>query len=88
MKDWWKDLAKKTQMYADLEDKRLFYAALKAVYKPSHQIQAPLRSSDGSTLLIDKDTIMHRWFQHFSSLFIKQTPSGRVLLTKVPPARK
>ena len=28
-----------------------FYEAPKAVYGPSHQIQAPLHSSDGSTLL-------------------------------------
>ena len=33
-------LAKGTQRYADMGDMRAFYEALKAVYEPSHQIQA------------------------------------------------
>ena len=67
--DWWTDLAKKMQMYADLGDTRSFFEALKARHGPSHQIQAPLRSADGSTLLTDKDAIMLRWSEHFSSHF-------------------
>ena len=67
--DWWTDLSKKMQMYADLGDTRLFFEALKAVHGPSHQIQAPLCSADGYTLLTDKDAIMHCWSKHFSSLF-------------------
>ena len=35
-----------------------FYEALKAVYGPSHQIQAPVRSLDGSTLLSYKEAIL------------------------------
>ncbi|WP_293703513.1 hypothetical protein, partial [Thiolapillus sp.] len=56
--DWWTRLADGTQRYADKGDMRAFYKALKAVYGPSHQIQAPLRSSDGSTLLTDKEAIL------------------------------
>ena len=41
-------------------DMRAFYEALKAVYGPSHQIQAPLRSLDESTLLTDKEAILQR----------------------------
>ena len=48
--DWWTGLAERTQWYADMDDMHAFYEALKAVYGASHQIQAPLRSSDGSTL--------------------------------------
>ena len=47
--DWWTGLAEKTQRHTDMGDMRAFYEALKAVYGPSHQIQAPLHSSDGST---------------------------------------
>ena len=58
--DWWTGLAERTQRYADMGDMRAFYEALKAVYGPSHQIQAPLPSSDGSTLLKDKEaTLQH-----------------------------
>ena len=42
-------LAERTQGYADMGDMRAFYEALKALYGPPHQIQAILRSSDGST---------------------------------------
>ena len=62
---WWTRLAERTQRYADMGDMRTFYEALKAVYGPSHQIQAPLRSSDGSTLLMDKEAILQRWSEHF-----------------------
>ena len=50
-------------------DMRAFYEALKTVYGPSHQIQAPLRSSDGSPLLTDKKAILQRWSEHFEGLF-------------------
>ena len=48
---------------------RAFYEALKAVYGPSHQIQAPLCSSDGSTLLTDKEAILQRQSKHFEGFF-------------------
>ena len=67
-------LAKGTQRYADMGDMRAFYEALKAVYGPSHQIQAPLRSSDGCTLLTDKEAIIQRWSDHFEGL---QRPKHR-----------
>ena len=38
--DWWTALAERTQRYADMGDMRAFYGILKAVYGPSHQIQA------------------------------------------------
>ena len=39
-------------------DMHTFYEALKAVYGPTYQTQAPLRSSDGSILLADKEAIL------------------------------
>ena len=55
-------------------DMPAFDEALKAVYGPSHQLQAPLRSSDGSTLLSDnnKKAILRRWSNHFEVLFSDQ----------------
>ena len=57
-----------------------FYEALKAIYWPSHQIQAPLCSSDGSTLLTDKEAILQRWLEHFSDWHTVQESS----LAKIP----
>ena len=48
---------------------RAFYEALKAVYGLSYQIQAPLSSSDGSTLLTDKEAILQHWSEHFEGFF-------------------
>ena len=84
--DRWTDLAKKMQMYADLGDTRSFFEALKAVPGPSNQIQAPLRSADGSTLLTDKDAIMHRWSEHFSSLFSDKRRVEESSLLRIPQA--
>ena len=33
--DWWTGLAERTKRYADMDDMRAFYEALKAVYGPS-----------------------------------------------------
>ena len=67
--DWWLALAQRTQHYADTGNSRAFYEALRAVYGPTHQIQAPLRSADGSTLLTDKKDILNRWAEHYGTLF-------------------
>ena len=67
--EWWKDLAEKNQLCADTGDYRGFYEALKAVYGPSHQVQSPLRSADGQSLLTDRASILSRWSEHFQTLF-------------------
>ena len=82
--DWWTGLAERTQRYADMGDMRAFYEALKAVYGPSHQIQAPLRSSDGSTLRTDKEAILQRWSEHFEGLFSDQSVVQESPLAKIP----
>ena len=63
--DLWTGLAERTQRYADMGNMRAFYEALKAVYGPTHQIQAPRRSSDGITRLTDKEAILQRWSEYF-----------------------
>ena len=63
---------------------RAFYVARKAVYRPSHQIQAPLRSSDGSTLLTNKEAILQRWSKHFEGLFIDRRTVQMSSPAKIP----
>ena len=65
-------------------DMRAFYEALKAVCGPSHQIQAPVRSSDGSTLLTDKEAILQRWSEHFEGLFSDRRTVQESSLAKIP----
>ena len=65
-------------------DMRAFYEALKGVYGPSYQIQAPLRSSDGSTLLTDKEAILQRWSEHFQCILSDQRTVQELSLAKIP----
>ena len=65
-------------------DMRAFYEALKAVYGPSHQIQAPLHSSDGSILLTDKEAILQHWSEHFLGLFSDWRIVQESSLAKIP----
>ena len=81
--NWWTGLAERTQRYADMGDMRVFYESLKAVYGPSHQTQAPLRSSDGSTLLTDKEAILQRWPEHFEDHFSDQGTVQESSLAKI-----
>ena len=45
--EWWTNLAKRTQRYAELGDYRGFYKALKSVYGLTNQVQSALRSAGG-----------------------------------------
>ena len=65
-------------------DMRAFYEALKGVYGPSHQTQAPLRSLDGSTLLTDKEAILQRWSEHFEGLFSDRRTVQESSPAKIP----
>ena len=82
--DWWTALAERTQRYTDKGDMRAFYGALKAVYGPSHQIQAPPHCSDGSTLLTDKEAILRRWSEHFEGLFSDRRSVQEFSPAKIP----
>ena len=48
-----------------------------------HQIQAPLRSSDGSTLLTDKEAILQRWSEHFEGLLSDRRTVQESSLAKI-----
>ena len=81
---WWTGLVERKQWYADMDDMHIFYKALKAVYRPSYQIQAPLPSSDRSTLLTDKEAILQRWSEHFEGVFSYQRTVQESTLAKIP----
>ena len=80
----WTGLAERTQRYADMGDMRASFEAPKAVNGPSHQIQAPLRSSDGSTLLTNKEAILQRCSEHFEGRFSDRHIVQETSLSKIP----
>ncbi|BHF85930.1 hypothetical protein SprV_1002910600 [Sparganum proliferum] len=62
---WTARKAEEIQGYADRNEWKNFFSALKAVYGPPTKGTAPLLSADGSTLLTEKTQILQRWAEHF-----------------------
>ena len=81
---WWIALAEQTQLYADTGNTCAFYEALRAVYGPMQQVQAPLRSSHGNSLLTDKESILHRWTEHYENLFGDKRQVQEEAIRKIP----
>nr|VZI47914.1 unnamed protein product [Spirometra erinaceieuropaei] len=62
---WTARKAEEIQGYADRNEWKNFFSAIKAVYGPPTKGTAPLLSADGSTLLTEKTQIIQRWAEHF-----------------------
>ncbi|VDM00563.1 unnamed protein product [Schistocephalus solidus] len=54
--------------YADRNEMKNFFKAIKAIYGPCIKGSAPLLSSDGTTLLTGKSQILKRWAEHFRNV--------------------
>ncbi|CAH1245993.1 Hypp7629 [Branchiostoma lanceolatum] len=84
MKDkWWESKATELQQYADEHNTRKFFAGLKAVYGPSSNAMAPVRSADG-TLLTEKGDITERRRQHFSQLLNRPSNIDQQAIQDMP----
>ncbi|KAK6985875.1 hypothetical protein BgiMline_015480 [Biomphalaria glabrata] len=57
------------QRHVDTGDMRSFYESLRCAHGLTYQTIAPLRSSDGSTLLTSKAGILNLWTELYSLLF-------------------
>ena len=77
-------LGMESQLCADVGDYRGFYEALKAVYGPTHQVQSPLRSSDGQSLFTDNTSILAHWTEHFQTLFSANRTVQETAINRVP----
>ena len=66
--EWFSQKADEIQSYTDNCNWRQFYGALKAVYGPQSSESSPMLSTDGSTLLTDKDKILGRCTEHFNNV--------------------
>nr|VZI38511.1 unnamed protein product [Spirometra erinaceieuropaei] len=58
---WTARKAEEIQGYADRNEWKNFFSAIKAIYGPPMKGTAPLLSADGSTLLTEKTQILQRW---------------------------
>ena len=61
-----------------------FHNAPKTVYGSKSCGATPLLSTDGSTLLTDKDAILERWTEHFNGMFNCPSTVNDNAINRVP----
>ena len=65
---WLRKKADEIQSFADRKDMTKFFDALKTVYGPQSSGTTPLLSTDGTSLLTDKEAILKSWAEHFDGV--------------------
>ena len=81
---WYSNKAEEIQAYADSNNTKRFYDALKAVYGPQASGSSPLLSADGSTLLTDREKILERWAEHFDSVLNRPSSINAEAIARLP----
>ena len=72
---WLKQEAEEIQNYADMNDMKRFYDAIKRVYGPRPVSPSPLLSTDGKKLLTEKAHVLDRWAEHFDAVLNRPPPA-------------
>lgn len=80
---WWDNKAEEIQRSTEANSSKEFFSALKAVYGPSKPTNTPLLSSDGSTLLKDKGSILECWREHFYNLLSRPSTVDSTVLDSI-----
>ena len=81
--NWWAEKAAQIQSYANINDSKSFYEALKAVYGPRHFFLHPVRSIDGD-LIKNKELILERWAEYLQNLLNKVHTTDPGFLDDLP----
>nr|VZI36771.1 unnamed protein product [Spirometra erinaceieuropaei] len=81
---WTARKAEEIQGYADRNEGKNFFSAIKAVYGPLMKGTAPLLSADGSTLLTEKTQILQRWTEHFRGVLNRPSTISDVAIERLP----
>nr|VZH92207.1 unnamed protein product [Spirometra erinaceieuropaei] len=76
--------AEEIQGYADRNEWKHFFSAIKAVYGPPTKGTAPLLSADGSTLLTGKTQILQRWAEHFRGVLNRPSAISDAAIDRLP----
>ncbi|BHF80083.1 hypothetical protein SprV_0702320700 [Sparganum proliferum] len=81
---WTARKAEEIQGYADRNEWKNFFAAIKAVYGPPTKGTAHLLSADGSTLLTEKTQILQRWAEHFRGVINRPSTISDAAIDSLP----
>ncbi|BHF72569.1 hypothetical protein SprV_0401563600 [Sparganum proliferum] len=72
------------QGYADHNEWKNFFAAIKTVYGPPTKGTAPLLSADGNTLLTEQTQILQRWAEHFRGVLNRPSTISDAAIARLP----
>nr|VZI13313.1 unnamed protein product [Spirometra erinaceieuropaei] len=81
---WTARKAEEIQCYADRNEWKNFFSAIKAVYGPPTKGTAPLLSADGNTLLTEKTQILQRWAEHFRGVLNRPSVISDAAIARLP----
>nr|VZI06720.1 unnamed protein product [Spirometra erinaceieuropaei] len=81
---WTAHKAEEIQGYADHNEWKNFFSAIKAVYGPPTKGTAPLLSADGSTLLTENTQILQRWAEHFRGVLNRPSAISDAAIARLP----
>nr|VZI30024.1 unnamed protein product [Spirometra erinaceieuropaei] len=81
---WTARKAEEIQCYADRNEWKNFFSAIKAVYGPPTKDTAPLLSADSSTLLTEKTQILQRWAEHFRGVLKRPSVISDAAIARLP----
>nr|VZI12368.1 unnamed protein product [Spirometra erinaceieuropaei] len=81
---WTARKAEEIQGYADRNEWKNFFSAIKAVYGPPTKGIAPLLSADGNTLLTEKTQILQRWAEHFRGALNRPSVISDAAIERLP----
>nr|VZI11169.1 unnamed protein product [Spirometra erinaceieuropaei] len=81
---WTARKAEEIQGYADRNEWKNFFSAIKAVYGPPTKGTAHLLSADGNTLLTEKTQILQRWAEHFRGVLNRPSVISDAAIERLP----
>nr|VZI46166.1 unnamed protein product [Spirometra erinaceieuropaei] len=85
MQDAWTACkAEEIQGYADRNEWKNFFSAIKAIYGPPTKGTAPLLSADGNTLLTEKTQILQRWAEYFRGVLNRPSVISDAAIERLP----
>ncbi|XP_046862503.1 uncharacterized protein LOC124455960 [Xenia sp. Carnegie-2017] len=85
MRDSWLSAkADEIQAYADRNDTKRFYEALNTIYGPRSSGNSPVLSSDGTSLITEKEKILHRWAEHFEAVLNRPSSINDEAIDRLP----
>ncbi|KAF7238139.1 Craniofacial development protein 2 [Varanus komodoensis] len=78
--------ADEIQKFADRNDAKRFYKALRSLYGPQPSGSCPLLDSGGATLITEKTLILQHWAEHFQSVLNCPSSINNEAIDRMPQA--